>query len=1814
MAGGSWDSLATIDRSPTRQAALALLSFLRARLNRFRCHRLSRRDRVGGSPRGRALERLESRALLAGDLVAHWRADDLRPAVTDGQVVTAWLDAIKQVPLQVSGTPQWKVSPESGRAAMAFEPADGVDSFILSSSRNPLGSANDFSVGVYFQTDSRAMVGGVENWFRNTGLVDAYQIGFGQDWGLAMNGSGQVAAGVSGGGATATTAYSDVSGLNDGRGHLAVLARSGSQLRLYVDGRLAAERTDADARPRTVSGVSIGSLLTQANPYTGLINEVRFYNGALSVEEAAALHTQLTGYYNNQPPRAVDDSYTTFEDSTIFAVRVADGVLANDVNEAGERMTAEMVTPARHGTVDLQADGSFTYRAEKDFSGQDEFTYRANDFRPGTTATVRLTVAPTYDAPRTKADLYLGAPGQPLRVDAAAGVLANDASPDGLPLRAQVDRPVGQGRLTLNADGSFEYDPLGFRGRTSFSYRVLDGTTTSEPVEVQLVINSAPQAVADRYRVDEDKRLTVFEISKGVLANDFDAEKDPLTAVFVDPPAVGKLVPTSSGFMVYEPPANYHGEVTFTYRADDGFAQSALTTVVIEVVSVNDPTFTQPDGYLTRPGVPLEVSAARGVLANDTDLDDQSLVAEVHAGPQQGVLALAADGSFTYRAAEGFSGLDTFQYVVRESASVSAPVTVQIGVSDRPVVINEIMARNTSTVWTRTRATEANTFSGARISPDWIELRNLMPFAIDAGGMSLSDDPVQPTRWQFPAGTMIPANGYLVVLASGLNLTNPALDEGGRLHTNFSLDSSGESVLLVSPQGQLIHDLGGAYPPQSMGITYGLDASGAFRYLLTPTPAAENVSEALVARVNTPVIEKPHGFYAEAIQVSIQNADPLATVRYTLNGAEPTLANSEVYAGPITVGKTTVVRARSFREGYLPSLSDTRTYVFLDDVLKQAPDGKAPAGWPSTWGANRVDYGMDPDIVNSPTWGPQLKQAFTQIPSMSIVTDLPNLFDARTGIYARASAQGFAAERPASLELINPDGTTGFQQNIGLRIRGGFSRSADNPKHAFRVYFDSAYGEGWLNFPLFGDEGSSRFAKIDLRTTQNYSWAFQGDTRNTFLRDIYSRDLQGALGQPYSRGRHYHLYINGMYWGLFQTDERIDNNYAASYLGGEPEDYDVVHNDPRNNGATDGTLDSYKRLWAEFVKPGGLGNANMADYYRVQGMNPDGTRNSAYERLMDVDNIIDYMIITYFTSDSDGPGSKFTRPGLNNYFGTYNRSNPDGWKFYEHDSEHSMDTGDQNMVTPLVANGKAFATFNPHWMHEQLATNNSDYLTRFRDRVAQLFSDDGLLSDAKIREMLDRRAAEINMAIIAESARWGDGHVSRATNPFTKTTWETAVNNLKKWSSQGIGRRQVVLNQFTGVKWWFPNTHAPTFSRQGGVVEPGVEVAIVRNGSGEIYVTTDGSDPRLSGGEINPKAIRLESGQGLPIRSASLVRARTLNGVEWSPVTEADFRVETPASLASLRISEINYNPGPLTEAERLAGVDDADRFEFVELKNVGNQTIDLAGVRFERVLRDGSPRGIEFEFTGSGQRLLAPGQQLVMVRDLTAFSIRYKNQVSVAGQWLGALDDSGEPLTLVYRDGSKLQLLYSDRWYRETDGRGATLEAVEPPVEASLLSTSLGWRASAQPNGTPGGMVRVLGDSNGDGRFDESDLLAVFMAGKYEDGVPGNAMFADGDWNGDGDFDSADFVYVLTQGTYSAGAPAAKPVVIEADPYLKQSASALDLFSLDPMDTASATDAKRRAGDDASLEERSAAGGRGDSEHGPHAALDRIFLEWASD
>jgi len=223
-----------------------------------------------------------------------------------------------------------------------------------------------------------------------------------------------------------------------------------------------------------------------------------------------------------------------------------------------------------------------------------------------------------------------------------------------------------------------------------------------------------------------------------------------------------------------------------------------------------------------------------------------------------------------------------------------------------------------------------------------------------------------------------------------------------------------------------------------------------------------------------------------------------------------------------------------------------------------------------------MDYGMDPDIVNNPAWSGQIQDDLKAIPTFSIVM-APQDFWGTNGIYANPGGDGMTWERPTSVELINPDGSTGFQVEAGIRIRGGYSRSTGNPKHGFRLFFRDQYGDAKLNYPLFGADGDSSLDGFDLRTFENYSWSFEGNGSELFTQDQLMRDVQLAMNEPGSRGNFYHLYINGQYFGIFNTDERPEATYGASYFGGTPDEYDVIKtlgDNGYNIYATDGNMNA----------------------------------------------------------------------------------------------------------------------------------------------------------------------------------------------------------------------------------------------------------------------------------------------------------------------------------------------------------------------------------------------------------------------------------------------------------------------------------------------------------------------------------------------------------------------------------------------------------------------------------------------------------------
>ncbi len=826
-----------------------------------------------------------------------------------------------------------------------------------------------------------------------------------------------------------------------------------------------------------------------------------------------------------------------------------------------------------------------------------------------------------------------------------------------------------------------------------------------------------------------------------------------------------------------------------------------------------------------------------------------------------------------------------------------------------------------------------------------------------------------------------------------------------------------------------------------------------------------------------------HGFFTSPFNLTISWPDIGSIIRYTLDGSDPRTSPSAVEGpSPVTVhidpastvGRAptpgVVVRAYAKVDGIQVTSAGSQTYIFIEKVKTQTyPGGE----WPKdTVNTKILDYEMDPDVVNDVLYKDLIDDALLEIPSVCINTDLKHLFDPDSGIYVNPIGRGEEWERPVSIELIDPKKREeGFQINGGIRIRGGYSRrpiyEGGQYKHAFRLFFREKYGKGKLKYPLFGDEGVGEFDGVDLRTAQNYSWSYQYESSHVciFNRDVFSRDSQRDMDQPYTRSRNYHLYINGMYWGLYQTQERSEASYAESYFGGDKNDYDVVKVDMTNGNyimeATDGNLTAYNQLWL-YAKTGFQSNEA---YFEVQGRNPDGSENLTYPVLANIDNLIDYELLIFYTGNFDAPVSAFgNNGGPNNIYGIRNRIDRNGFLFFAHDAEHALmdprysECGgeygyDRTGPFPAQSNTPYYYS-NPQYLHQRFSSN-TEYKVRFSDHIYKHFFNHGALTPQASQQRLASRSSEIDTAVIAESARWGD---TKVEPPRTKNKdWAPAVDWIM---TQFFPNRTNVVLQQLKADDLYPSINPPTFMYHSGelqfptaVIDPGENIRLVNNNTsqaGSILYTLDGTDPRMIGGASSPSATDAGDELELTVNTNTVVKARVNNGGTWSALHELVLNAGEDAS--GLRITELHYNPLPDGDAP-------GTEFEFLELKNIGQSPLPLAGMHFVQ--------GIDYTFPNG--LILAPEGFVTLASNAGMFQRRYG--FAPTGEYNQQLDNGGERVTLVDMAGDTLiTFRYNDKppWPDSTDGQGYSLVAKDLNGYGNPDSSGY-WRRSLEIHGSPG-------------------------------------------------------------------------------------------------------------------------------------------------
>ncbi|RLV49889.1 tandem-95 repeat protein [Nocardioides mangrovicus] len=356
-------------------------------------------------------------------------------------------------------------------------------------------------------------------------------------------------------------------------------------------------------------------------------------------------------------PVAAADAVATGADLA-RTVTAADGVLANDT---GSGLTVVASTAPGHGTATVGTAGGFTYTPAVGYSGSDSFDYTARD-SAGRSVTATVSVVVT---PRAVADSAATRAGHALEVD-PAGVLGND---HGTSLVVTAATTPGHGTLTWTAAGGYHYEPAaGFSGDDSFRYTLTDAAGRTDQATVSITVT--PVATDDAGTTSAGTVLVVPS-SAGVLANDAGSG---LRAAVSSAPSHGTLVLDADGGYRYEPSPGWSGPDSFIYTATDSAGRTATAAVGLQVVprAVDDVELLVAGGLLD--------VAAPGVLGNDVGTSPH---VSGHTAPTHGVLGIAADGSFTYRPAAGFSGDDSFGYTLTDAAGQAATATVSVVVAPR---------------------------------------------------------------------------------------------------------------------------------------------------------------------------------------------------------------------------------------------------------------------------------------------------------------------------------------------------------------------------------------------------------------------------------------------------------------------------------------------------------------------------------------------------------------------------------------------------------------------------------------------------------------------------------------------------------------------------------------------------------------------------------------------------------------------------------------------------------------------------------------------------------------------------------------------------------------------------------------------------------------------------------------------------------------------------------------------------------------------------------------------------------------------------
>ncbi len=663
------------------------------------------------------------------------------------------------------------------------------------------------------------------------------------------------------------------------------------------------------------------------------------------------------------------------------------------------------------------------------------------------------------------------------------------------------------------------------------------------------------------------------------------------------------------------------------------------------------------------------------------------------------------------------------------------------------VYISEVMSSNVS----------VQALAGADFC-DWVELYNAGTDIVDMSLWGLSDNVSWPRKWRFPQGTSIWPGEYKIVLLDKSAATGT---DAGSLHASFGLArAGGETVTLSDATGRVLDRL--VLPEIPANISYGrtLGQDGFFYYDVA-TPGAVN-GTGFYGYVTAPELSLQGGLYKEAITVSMA-AQPFSEIRYTLDGAIPTLENSEVYSQPLTIQRTTVLRARAFTQGLQPSTVTTATYVM---------------------------------------------GTYHSMPVVTLVTDPDELWNEDTGMYATGRGINLLdyekivfknptpvyrlwgkIMRPGYSEMFLEDGTVMFSQGVEFGLIGQFS--LDMPQKSFKVSAKAYLGEKYFNAALFEDRPFEQYRSFVLRMSGNDCvWTRMVDGVQSRLVDKLDTTVIHQAWNPVV------VYLNGGYWGHYNMRERVSRWFVASHEGYDLELADDITILEGNSVVYYGSNAEYRAMLAK-VKTLDVKNKPEDLQYMLDNI--------------DVDNYFDYVILESFFANTDSGNVRYYKvPGGK-------------WKWIMFDMDYGLFMASNNGIKDQLNPKGAGANDDiDNTLIRKLLENDvmlDRFLTRYGEIYRQLTAEAML---AQIDECYKLLEPEMQMHF----ERWAEYNLKSISSEQPQTVdgclryWNTRVNRLR---NVVMRRPQYVYKQ---LQEWFSLSDAQMLQYIGPMPEflPGADL------------------------------------------------------------------------------------------------------------------------------------------------------------------------------------------------------------------------------------------------------------------------------------------------------------------------------------------------------------------------------------------------------